>query len=476
MGIPVERWRALVNFGRNLRWRTRCRRPRNDEEVLRLLQEHRSEHIRAIGSLHSWSEIAQVSGITLDMREFADVRPYANKVQVGAGCTLERLLERLEEINARTLPTMGVIKRQTVSGIISTATHGSGESSLSHFVTALRIAAYDEDGQPKVFDYRDGDELRAARCALGRMGVILSIEFSTVPAYRVRETIRIVDRVEDALALYRHHPLTQFALVPYAWKVVAWERHKMPPGQSGSCPIRAALFRALNVILIDFLFHASLRACLLLGSFATKGLMKTMPWLLKPLANIPRVDAAEHVLTLNHHWFTHEEMEMFIPSSKVVAAAQLLRNAIEISAGHDASIPPDIESQLRAQGLYDELMQLRGRYVHHYPVNFRIVLPDDALVSMTGSSNADWFSCSLFTYHRPGRRKGFYDLCSWCAHAMHMLFGARLHWGKHYPQRLDSTATARMYPNLDRFRHLCRKVDPNGVFRNDFTDRVLGTG
>src|SRR4029078_2655093 len=141
MGIPVERWRALVNFGRNLRWRTRCRRPRNDEEVLRLLQEHRSEHIRAIGSLHSWSEIAQVSGITLDMREFADVRPYANKVQVGAGCTLERLLERLEEINARTLPTMGVIKRQTVSGIISTATHGSGESSLSHFITALRIAA-----------------------------------------------------------------------------------------------------------------------------------------------------------------------------------------------------------------------------------------------------------------------------------------------------------------------------------------------
>jgi hypothetical protein len=65
-------------------------------------------------------------------------------------------------------------------------------------------------------------------------------------------------------------------------------------------------------------------------------------------------------------------------------------------------------------------------------------------------------------------------MCSWCARALHALFGARLHWGKHYPQSLDAEATARVHPGLNEFNQIVRARDPNGVFRNDFTDRVLG--
>ena len=89
MGNLVERRRKLANFGRNLRWQARCYRPRNDDEVLEILERHSTERIRAIGSLHSWSDVAQGTGVTLDMSEFADVRPYGKKVQVGAGCTLD---------------------------------------------------------------------------------------------------------------------------------------------------------------------------------------------------------------------------------------------------------------------------------------------------------------------------------------------------------------------------------------------------
>jgi hypothetical protein len=52
------------------------------------------------------------------------------------------------------------------------------------------------------------------------------------------------------------------------------------------------------------------------------------------------------------------------------------------------------------------------------------------------------------------------------------LFGARLHWGKHFP--LTSVETERVYPHLEEFRRLCRRTDPRGVFRNEYTDRVLG--
>ena len=51
-------------------------------------------------------------------------------------------------------------------------------------------------------------------------------------------------------------------------------------------------------------------------------------------------------------------------------------------------------------------------------------------------------------------------------------FGARLHWGKHFP--LDFNTVNAQYDGIDKFRELCRQIDPRGVFRNEYTSRVLG--
>jgi FAD/FMN-containing dehydrogenase len=465
--------RILANFGGNRTWQPLCYRPGDEQEVLEILARHRTQRIRAIGSLHSWSDIAVVDSITLDMSQFNEVQPFvrngATFVRVGAGCTLQELLDRLHANTDRTLPTLGVIKRQTLAGIISTATHGSGKPSVSHFVTAVRVAAYDAGGTPRIFEHREGDELRAARCALGCMGVILSIELATVARYRVRETVRRLDRIEDALGLYEDHPLTQFALVPYGWKFIVWERHMVPPGGHGGGRIKARFCRVFNLVGIDVLSHVFLKVSLMLGRSAVRGLLKLLPSLL--IANVARIDDAEHVLTLRHDLFRHEEMEMFVPESRVTDAAQLARLGIEVFAGDRASVPADVEQKLRAAGLYDELMEARGSYVHHYPMLFRRVLPEDTLISMVSASDEAWFSFSLFTFDKPRSRSTYYQFCSWFARSMHALFGARLHWGKHYP--LGATETARMYPNLERFKQMCRASDPTGVFRNEFTGRVL---
>jgi FAD/FMN-containing dehydrogenase len=466
------RRRTLVNFGGNRAWHARCYRPRDEQEVLAILARHRAERIRAVGSLHSWSDVATVDGVALDMSAFDEVAPFKRDgstfVRVGAGCKLADLLERLHETTGRTLPTLGAITRQTLAGLVATGTHGSGRQSLSHFVAGVRIAAYDGSGDPTVFEYRGGDALRAARCALGCMGVVLSIELATVPGYRVRETIRRLERIEDALALYEDHPLTQFALVPHGPAIVAWERHLMPPGGHGRRRLRARFFRAFNLVWIDIGFHLLLKICLAAGDGAVRTLMRLLPRLLVP--NRPRVDDAEHVLTMKHHLFRHEEMEVFVLESRVVEAAALLRSAIAIFAGDATSVPEGVERELRAAGLYDGLMQLRGRHLHHYPVLFRRVLPEDVLVSMASGSDEPWFSFSLFTYCAPGKREAFYAVCDWCARAMHALCGARLHWGKHYP--LGAEETARMYPDLERFRAICRATDPAGVFCNGFAERL----
>jgi hypothetical protein len=54
---------------------------------------------------------------------------------------------------------------------------------------------------------------------------------------------------------------------------------------------------------------------------------------------------------------------------------------------------------------------------------------------------------------------------------MHAAFDARLHWGKHFP--LAAAELERTVP-LARFREVCGKNDPRGVFRNHFAERVLG--
>jgi hypothetical protein len=106
-----------------------------------------------------------------------------------------------------------------------TGTHGSGKPSLSHYVASVRLAAYDATtGKAKIFEFREGNPLKAARCALGCMGVVLSLELETVKTYMVEETVAWHQTLDEVLALYPECPLTQFILVPYRWAYVASER------------------------------------------------------------------------------------------------------------------------------------------------------------------------------------------------------------------------------------------------------------
>jgi xylitol oxidase len=50
-------------------------------------------------------------------------------------------------------------------------------------------------------------------------------------------------------------------------------------------------------------------------------------------------------------------------------------------------------------------------------------------------------------------------------------FGVRPHWGKVFtiePELLKSR-----YPNMNRFKQVLAKYDPNGKFRNEFLQRYL---
>jgi FAD/FMN-containing dehydrogenase len=464
-----------TNFGGNQTWRARCYVPADEQEVLKILARHADAPIRAFGGKHSWSDIAITDGVALDLSRLDQVKPFTKDgqpfVRVGAGCRLGDLLERLHAATDRTLPTLGVILRQTIAGAISTGTHGSGRESLSHFVAGLRVAAYDMNGTPRIFEYREGDVLKAARCALGTMGVILTVDLPTVPKYKIADTLRWPKRLGDVLDMYREHPLTQFALLPYSWRLLAWERRPVGNPELGfGARFKAQFFRIQNLVATDVLFHSTLKLMLRLGKGTIKTFLAVMPRFLT--ANVTRIDDSVHVLTMRHDLFRHEEMELFVPESRLGEALDLLRYATEVFADEDAQAPDGTAAALRAHGLAEGLTGKRGAYVHHYPFFVRRVLPEDTLLAMGSASSEPIYSVSVFTYHAPGAREGYYGFCAYLARAMNRLFDARLHWGKHFP--LGETEIARLYPDLERFRAHARATDPNGVFRNAFTARVLG--
>ena len=467
---------SQTNFGGNQTWESRCYQPATDAEVLEILDKHSDGQVRAFGSKHSWSEIAVCTDVSLDMTKFDGVRPYEKDgekfVRVGAGCRLQALLDRLHATSARTLPTLGVIKRQTISGAISTGTHGSGMQSLSHFVAGARLAAYDSDtGKAKVFEYSDGEELRAVRCGLGCTGVILSVDLLTVPKYKVEERVARETRLEPVLGRYKDYPLTQFALVPYAWEYLLFERRPLAASRTSLAEYgKALLFRVYNTVWVDVLFHLGVKASVVAGSRVVKASLRLTPKLL--IKGVRRVDDAERVLTMGHHYFRHEEMEIFVAQSRLAEAVDVLRYATEVFAGEASSPTGQIKGKLEAHNLYEELLGYRGSYVQHYPFSIRRLLPEDALVSMGSSMNEPLYSISVFTYCKPHARLEYYEFCDWLARCMHALFGARLHWGKHFP--LNARHVASAYPALEAFKRICRRTDPLGAFSNAYTARVLG--
>ncbi|TMQ13677.1 MAG: FAD-binding protein [Deltaproteobacteria bacterium] len=212
----------IVNFGGNVAFTPRHRyAPRSEAEVLAVLDRHAGGTIRVVASLHSWSDDVVCDDVILDLRHFdrvvVETRDGETWATVGAGCVLGDALAQIRAAADATLPTLGAVTVQRMAGVVSTATHGSGRSSFSHYMAALRVAAYDpQTGKARVFELAGGEELLAARCALGALGVILEVRFRCVPAYHVAETLVRRATLDEVLADEPRFPLQQFVLVPRA--------------------------------------------------------------------------------------------------------------------------------------------------------------------------------------------------------------------------------------------------------------------
>ena len=466
------RW--IENFGGNVRFTPAAvYTPRTEQEVLTILNQHRGQPIRAAGRLHSWSTAVQTEGVLLDLRELCSVRVEeiegGARAIVGAGCQIKQLLKELKAQGDWTLPSMGLITEQAIAGAVSTGTHGSGKNSISHYVQAVRIACYDRaTGQAVIREVTSGDELRAARCSLGCLGIILSLTLECRRPYLIEEHFRLYARLGDVLEAEKDSPLQQFFLVPWVWNFLVQHRRESAASRSRL----ARLYRWYWFLGIDLGLHLLL--------FSTVRILKS-PRLARFLYRhvIPRLvvrrwrvtDDSTSQLVMEHELFRHIEMELFVKGAVLEEALNFLQAVLVYAAGETSAVPELLEEQVHEEEERSRLRELAGCYGHHYPICVRRILADDTLISMASGGTEPCYSISLISYEHVSRREGFFQVMGFLASAMAARFGARPHWGKLCP--IDASRVVALYENFETFQRICEDFDPEGVFRNAWTAELL---
>lgn len=502
------------NFGHEVQFEAaRYIEPKSPDALIRDLAAHPDKTVRATGSRHSWNRSMVSYDTIVDVKHLDHVAVTEGNdsgeghVTVGAGCSVDRLIEELGK-KGLTLPTHGILGKQTIAGAISSATHGAGRSSMSHYVNAVTTVCFaplssDADSsesapgggsaetagepapaQPVVHTWRDGNDIRAARCALGCMGIVTEVELSVEPAYFIREVTCRYDDFSEALVDNEGYPLQQFYLAPVCWKWFGQRREKIEQNTVGS-PSRqnAWRYRLLRTLAVEWFMTGAIRALALFDS-----LRPLLRWFCRHI--VPKiigtrsevVDQSHRILMMRHDRFRHVELELFVPARELPGAVKFLEALLRYC--DDRSQEPNEATWkiIKEHSSPGEIDQLAGNYLHHYPVTFRRVCRDDALISMSANVDAtgaggeeeseDWMAISLISFHR--KRARFKQLARFLARTMAGEYRARPHWGKWVP--LDGEELERLYPGLRQFRAQCRRVDPEGVFRNEFIRRRLGFG
>ena len=462
------------NFGKNVQFLPeQVYQPVSAQELLAILGRHRNQQLRAVGSLHAWSDAAKTSGVVIETNRLdsIEIDIDSQTVVVGGGCKVKQLLHALAE-HKLTLPSLGLIDEQTVAGATATATHGSGKNSLSHYIKAVEIAHFDnETGEPVLTWIESGVELQAARCSIGLLGIVVAIKFHCRPRYNVEEHAVAHADLESVLAMESDFPQQQFYLMPWSWNYFGHHRVETNKPRSSL----ATLYRWYNFLVIDIGLHVAMfvLAKVLKSAWAIRFFFnRILP--LTIVRNWRVVDDSHAMLTMEHELFRHIEIELFVQKPQLENATQFLIDILAWCGGTTMQNENDTRAKIEGIGFQSHFEILEGCYVHHYPICYRRIQSDDALISMATASHEstdDWYAISLISYQRPSDRSGFFQFANFVGPVFAELFGSRCHWGKYNP--LDRQTNEKLYPQFEEFRQVVRRFDRQQAFCNQWLDEVI---
>jgi len=361
-----------------------------------------------------------------------DVDRDSGLVKVEAGIGLRSLNETIWGYGLA-LENLGDIDRQTISGAVSTATHGTGSGfrNISSLVEAMELILPDGSMIELSSDSSERETLLAARVGLGALGVIATLTLRTVPAYTIRrldsplpleETLSRIDDLADGSDHFEFYvfPHTETALLRQSERIEDPPKAQNPVGRY-----------AQEVVVENWGMGAVAR----LGRRAPSRIPALSRFISKRIGRATKQDRSYRVFASERR-VRFTEMEYAIPRRHAAEAVPRVLDAAERSE------PPV-----------------------GFPIEVRFVAGDDAHLSPAHDRD----TCYIAVHQFEGMAWESYFRS---VEEIMTSYGGRPHWGKRHFQTASSLAER--YPHWEQFQRARARLDPDGHFRNQYLDRVLG--
>ncbi len=415
---------------------TRIERPRDRGDLVETVKRagEAGLTVRAVGSGHSFSDAACTGGVLIEMGGLSrvlEVQRDAGLVKVEAGIGLRELSELIWG-HGMALENLGDIDKQTISGAVATGTHGTGSRfrNLSSQIVAMELVL--SDGTLlEVSSSSEPELLPAVRIGLGALGVIATVTLRTVPAFSIRRTdsplplSETLDRLQDLADGSDHFefyvfPHTEVALLRQS------ERTDEPPD-----PRHPAVEFGQEVVLENWVMGGVARA----GRRLPSQIPRLSRFVSSQLAKNVKLDRSYRVFA-SRRMVRFTEMEYAIPR----------RYAAE-------AIPRVLEAAERADPAVG------------FPIEVRFVAGDDSMLSPAHDRD----TCYIAVHQYRGMAwEGYFRSVETIMDS----YGGRPHWGKRHFQ--TAATLSERYPRWEDFLAARARLDPEGTFRNQYLDRVLG--
>lgn len=419
----------------------RCRparivRPANRDELAEAIVAAATagEKVRVAGSGHSFTEAALSDGTLIQLEGLGgvlDADRESGLVRVGGGTVLADLNEELARLGLA-MENLGDIDRQTIAGAISTGTHGTGARlrNISAQVEGIELVL--GDGSVRhLGPTTDPELLRAARVGVGALGAISAVTLRCVPAFSLLRVDaphprdEVLDNFQQRAEQHDHFELFTF---PYSDLALVLERNRTEerPRPRG----RAAAY--LNDIVLE---NWALEALAATGK-AIPRLIPALSRLAGRLASGSRTSDRSDRVFVNERRVRFTEMEYALPREHGPEAA---RRVIE---------------WVRA-----------NRYPVFFPIEMRVSAGDDAALSPAYERETAYVAVHQY---RGMEWRPYFE----AVEEIMDDYGGRPHWGKRHFQ--TAATLAQRYPAWEQFQRARETLDPNRVFANEYTARVLG--
>ena len=389
--------------------------------------------VRAAGHGHSFSAAPCTGGVLLDMSRLdrvLDVDRAAGRVKVEAGIGLRGMNEAIWG-HGLAMENLGDIDKQTVSGAISTGTHGTGARfrNLSSQVEGMELVL--GDGTLHEVSAGDPDELRAARISIGALGVIATLTLRAVPAFSIRrvdsplpldETLERIDDLADGSDHFEFYvfPHTRTALLRQSERTDEEPRPRNPVG------------RFANEVVAE---NWAMGAIARLGRSRPDRIPGLARFVSDRVGRSTTLDRSYRVYASRRR-IRFTEMEYAIPRRHAGEAVPAVLEAAERS-------DPGVG----------------------FPIEVRFVAADDSMLSPAFERDTTYVAVHQY-------RGMAWEPYFRAVEEVMDSYGGRPHWGKRHFQ--SGETLAERYPAWEDFAQVRERLDPDRAFRNEYLDRVLG--